>query len=121
MHSQALLGRAYYEGVGVPRDYRTALIWLNKAVAQNSADAMFILGLMYENGRGVYQDVPKAQELFDKAAALGQRDADIEGRGMRMEGAAAEQQARFAAVCRGAGGVADGPLCLSGGIAIDPY
>ena len=119
--SEALLGRAYYEGVGVPRNWATALTWLNQAVAQNSADAMFILGLMYEYGRGVNQDVPKAQALFDRAAALGQRYAEMEAAGMRMEGAAAEQQARFAAVCRRAGGVADGPLCLSGGMAIDPY
>jgi NADP-dependent 3-hydroxy acid dehydrogenase YdfG len=48
-------------------------------------------------------------------------NAAIEAAGMRMEGAAAEQQARFAAVCRSAGGVADGPVCLSGGMAIDPY
>ena len=119
--AEALLGRAYYEGVGVTRNWATALEWLNKAVAQNSADAMFILGLMYEYGRGVIQDVPKAQALFDRAAGLGQRYAEMEAKGMRMEGAAAEQQARFAAVCRRAGGVADGPLCLSGGMAIDPY
>jgi hypothetical protein len=50
-NAEALLGRAYYEGVGVSRNYSTALYWLNKAVAQNNADAMFILGLMYEWGR----------------------------------------------------------------------
>ncbi len=42
------------------------------------------------------------------------RYAEREAKGMRMEGAAAEQQAKFAAVCRRAGGVADGSLCLSG-------
>ena len=119
--AQALLGKAYYEGVGVARNYATALTWLNKAATQNNADAMFVLGLMYEWGRGVTQDLQKAVGLFDKAATLGQRFAQMEAKGMRMEGAAAEQQARFAAVCRSAGGVADGPLCLSGGMAIDPY
>ena len=120
-NAQALLGKAYYEGVGVARSYATALTWLNKASAQNNADAMFILGLMYEWGRGVTQDLQRAIGLFDKAATLGQRYAQMEAKGMRMEGAAAEQQARFAAVCRAAGGVTDGPLCLSGGMAIDPY
>ncbi len=119
--AQALLGRAYYEGVGVPRNYSAALNWLDKAVAQGNDDAMFILGLMYENGRGVRQDLDKALGLFDRAAKLGQRYAQIEAKGMRMEGEAAEQQARFAGVCRSRGGVADGPLCLSGGMAIDPY
>ena len=56
-NAEALLGRAYYEGVGVTRNYSTALYWLNKAVAQNNADAMFILGLMYEWGRGVNQNL----------------------------------------------------------------
>ena len=120
-NAQALLGKAYYEGVGVARSYATALTWLNKASAQNNADAMFILGLMYEWGRGVTQDLQRAIGLLDKAATLGQRYAQMEAKGMRMEGAAAEQQARFAAVCRAAGGVTDGPLCLSGGMAIDPY
>ena len=119
--AEALLGRAYYEGVGVTRDYPAALTWLNKAVAQNNADAMFILGLMYEWNRGVPQDLKKALALFDQAAALGQRFADIEAHGMRMEGTAAAQQARYAAVCQKAGGVTDGPLCLRGGMEIDPY
>lgn len=82
---------------------------------------MFILGLMYEWGRGVRQDLEKAVSLLDKAASLGQRYAQMEAKGMRMEGAAAAQQARYAAVCRAAGGVADGPLCLVGDMSIDPY
>jgi TPR repeat protein len=120
-NAEALLGRAYYEGVGVPRDYPAALTWLNKAVAQNNADGMFILGLMYEWNRGVNQDLKKAIGLFDQAAALGQRYAEMEAKGMRMEGEAAAQQARFAAACRRHGGVADGPVCSVGGVAIDPY
>ena len=120
-NSEALLGRAYYEGLGVPRNFGTAQMWLSKAVAQNNADATFFLGLMYEYGRGVPPDVKKALALFDKGAELGNRNAQMEAKGMRMEGVAAEQQARFAAVCHAAGGVADGPLCLSGGMEIDPY
>jgi TPR repeat protein len=120
-NAEALLGRAYYEGVGVARNYATALAWLNKATAQKNADALFFLGLMYEWGHGVKQDVDKAQAPLDEAAGLGQGYAKIEAAGMRMEGAAAAQQAKFAAVCHNAGGVADGPLCLVGGAAIDPY
>jgi TPR repeat protein len=120
-NAEALLGRAYYEGVGVPRNYSTALVYLNRAVPQNNADAMFTLGLMYEWGRGVRQDLQKALELFDRAAALGQGYAKMEAAGMRMEGAAADQQARYAAQCASRGGVADGPVCSLGGLAIDPY
>lgn len=120
-NAEALLGRAYYEGLGVPRNYATAQVWLSKAVAQQNADAMFFLGLMYEYGRGVTPDVQGALGLFDHAAALGQRNALMEAKGMRMEGSAAAQAARFAAICRSRGGVPDGPLCLVDGFEIDPY
>ena len=120
-NAEALLGRAYYEGVGVQRNYPTALYWLNKAVAQNNADAMFILGLMYEWGRGVHQDLQKALALFDRSAALGQGYARIEAAGMRMEGEAAAQAARYAAQCRSRGGYVDEGQCLLGGLSIDPY
>jgi TPR repeat protein len=74
--------------VGVKRSYPTALKWLNQAVTQNNADAMFFFGLMYEHGRGIEQDIPKSLELFDRAAALGQRYAQMEAKGMRLQGEA---------------------------------
>ena len=66
--AEAILGKAYYEGVGVARNYQYALFYLNKSVAQKNPDAMFVLGLMYEHGRGVPQNFPKALQLFDTAA-----------------------------------------------------
>jgi hypothetical protein len=45
----------------------------------------------------------------------------MEAKGMRMEGTAAAQQARYAAACQKAGGITDGPLCSRGGMEIDPY
>ena len=124
--SESLLGRAYYEGVGVPRNYATALIWLNKAVAQNNADAMFFLGLMYEHAYGVNQDIPKAMDLFDRAAEKGQRYAQMEAKGMRMQGEANAQAARMHhgvmdTACETAGGIAAGGECLKGGGSIDPF
>jgi uncharacterized protein len=119
--AQALLGKAYYEGVGVARNYSTALYWTNLAVAQKNPDGMFILGLMYEFGLGVKSDMDKAVGLFDEAAALGNRNAQMEAKGMRMQGEADAQQARYAAACRRAGGVTDGPVCSRGGMSIDPY
>ena len=59
--------------------------------------------------------------LFDKAGAMGQRYAQMEAKGMRMQGAADAQQARYAKQCASRGGVADGPVCEVGGMAIDPY
>jgi TPR repeat protein len=127
-NAEALLGKAYYEGVGVARNYATALTWLNRAVAKNNADAMFILGLMYEHGRGVPQDIPRSLQLFDRAAMLGQRYAQMEAKGMRLQG----ESNRIAALihansttediaCETAGGISTPGACIRGGQNIDPW
>jgi uncharacterized protein len=127
-NAEALLGRAYYEGVGVPRNYATALEWLNKSVAQGNADGMFFLGLMYEHGRGVNQDIPKALDLFDRAASKGQGYARMEAKGMRLQGESdrvAAELRRHGGVegvaCQTAGGISVGPECLKSGASIDPF
>jgi len=125
--AESLLGRAYYEGIGVPRNYSTALFWLNKAVQQNNADAMFFLGLMYEHGWGVTQDVDRALKLFDQAADLGQGYAKMEAQGMRMQGEINRIAARtqpsnvLENACNVAGGTPVGFECLRGGQSIDPF
>jgi TPR repeat protein len=126
--AESLLGRAYYEGLGVQRNYATAQVWLNKAVAQNNADAMFFLGLMKEFGRGVPQNLDEALKLFDRAAALGQGYAKMEAAGMRMQGDINRQMAKYHGggvmerACQTAGGISDGNgLCMKGGSDIDPF
>lgn len=127
-NAEALLGKAYYEGVGVSRNYPNALYWLNKAVAQGNADAMFILGLMYEHGRGIQQNIPRSVELFDRAAGKGQRYAQMEAAGMRMQGESdrvAAEARRHGSVedtaCQTAGGISVPGACLKGGSSIDPF
>jgi TPR repeat protein len=126
--AESLLGRAYYEGLGVPRNYATAQTWLNKAVAQNNADAMFFLGLMKEFGRGVPQNLNEALQLFDRAAALGQAYAKMEAAGMRQQGEINRQVAKMHGggalerACQTAGGIPDSSgLCMKGGGDIDPF
>jgi TPR repeat protein len=124
--AQALLCKAYYEGVGMQRNYATALTWCNRAVAQKNADAMFILGLMYEHGAGVNQDIPRSVKLFDQAASLGQSYARMEAKGMRMQGEANRTAAMShggveETACGVAGGVSVGPECVRGGATIDPF
>lgn len=126
--AESLLGRAYYEGLGVPRNYATALTWLNKAVAQNNADAMFFLGLMYEHGRGVPQDLDRALKLFDQAAGLGQGYAKMEATGMRQQGQINRDLAKLHGggalerACQTAGGIpTEAGECLKGGGDIDPF
>jgi len=65
------LGRAYYEGNGVDRDYTVALQHFKKASAAGLHAADVYLGLMYYFGVGVPQDVLKAERTFDTPAAAG--------------------------------------------------
>jgi TPR repeat protein len=47
------------------------VFWFQKAAAQNSADAEFNLGFMYEHGQGVQLDFSKAAEYYDLGAQHG--------------------------------------------------
>ncbi len=130
--AESMLGRAYYEGLGVPRNYATAKIWLDKAVAQNNADAMFFLGMMNEYGRGIPQNLNHALELFDKAADLGQGYAKMEAAGMRMQGEINRLTAKGRggpimedglsdSMCQAKGGISIGSQCRIHGENVDPY
>lgn len=126
--AQALLGRAYYLGVGVQKNYQQARYWLDQAVSRNNADAMYFLGLMYEHGSGVPQNLDRAVELFDRATKLGQRYADMEVQGMRLQGesdrvAAMAHRGRDSGqiACETAGGISTPGACIKGGEHIDPF
>ncbi len=126
--AQALLGRAYYLGVGEPTNYMKAKQWLDLAAAKNNPDALFFLGLMYEHGHGVKIDNDRALKLFDQAADLGQRYAQMEAAGMRLQ-AESDAVARrlhtgrdvMDIACETAGGVSTPGACIKGGSDIDPF
>ena len=46
----------YDKGQGTAQNYKEALAWYEKAVAQGDASAQYNLGVMYHNGQGVAQD-----------------------------------------------------------------
>ncbi len=69
--SQFLLGKAYYEGQGVEKNYETALQWFNKSAEQNYPNALFSLGMMYDDGLGTKQDYKAAFSAYRKAADYG--------------------------------------------------
>jgi TPR repeat protein len=71
----AQLGCMYYEGRGVPQDYKQAMFWYRKAADQGDAGAQNNLGLMYNKGRGVSQDYEKAYFWFLLSSAPGDAPA----------------------------------------------
>jgi len=69
--AQAKMGRAYFLGLGVPKDATEALKWYRKAAEQGEPNAQATLGFMYEMGRGVAQDYSEALGWYRKAAEQG--------------------------------------------------
>lgn len=56
--------------------YDQALSWLQLCAAQNERDAQFLLGYLYENGKGLSRDFTKAAENYRNAAMQGYAPAE---------------------------------------------
>jgi TPR repeat protein len=70
------LGGMYSLGVnGADPNEEEAARWFQKAADHDSPAALFDLGTLYESGRGVPKSLDKAKELYRRAAALGNREA----------------------------------------------
>jgi|SRR6185312_17242249 len=70
------LGNSYLVGASVGgrrlrQDFSEAIRWLEPAHKKGASTATFILGTMYEEGKGVPVDVRKAIEYFETAADQG--------------------------------------------------
>jgi TPR repeat protein len=80
------LGRLYYDGKGVPRDFTEAAYWCRKAADQGYAAAESYLGFMYGEGAGVAQDNAEAVRWYRKAADQGDTDAEYNLGNMYRQG-----------------------------------
>ena len=75
-HAQALLTRAYYQGLGVAQNFQSACYWAQRAADANDKDGFYFLGECYENGRGgLARNLTKASDLYDRAIDLGSMEA----------------------------------------------
>lgn len=79
-NASALIGKMYYQGLGREKNYKKAFEWYSLAANQaypeglpiggdprhNSPtnEALYMLGIMYKDGRGVTKDLDKAFEWF---------------------------------------------------------
>jgi len=75
--AQFNLGSLYYQGRGVPQDYREAIKWFRKAAEQGHRFSQTTLGTVYAEGvQGVVEkDYPQALMWFIFAAARGDMEA----------------------------------------------
>ena len=65
----------YYNGQGVPQNFKTAVKWFTLAAEQGVASAQLNLGLIYDKGQGVPQDYKTALKWYTLAAEQGNVDA----------------------------------------------
>lgn len=62
-------------GNDMPRNYEKAMYWYLKASEQNSAQAQFSIGQMYEYAHGVEKNKAEAKKWYQKAALQGHETA----------------------------------------------
>jgi len=72
---QYQVGAMYVFGHGVDLDYKQALLWVEKAAAQDDPNAVASLGSMYCNGEGVTPSWRRAREYYERAIKLGNTKA----------------------------------------------
>ena len=73
--AQRDLGRTYYQGRGVPRDYAVAAKWYRLSAEQGDSDAQRYLAMMYSDGQGVPQDHTEAAKWYRLSAEQGNEHA----------------------------------------------
>jgi TPR repeat protein len=76
--SQYLMGQAYRQGDGVPKDVEQSLFWLRKAAAKNHPDALYDLALHYLQNNTNKTTLETANEYMIRAAKNGHREAQLQ-------------------------------------------
>ena len=84
-------------GQGVPQNLQAGAAWYCLAAEHGSADAQYMLGLLFSSGLGVPQDDAKAALWFRKAAEQGSSNAQVELGGMYYTGRGVSQDQSQAA------------------------
>lgn len=69
--AQIELGKCYYNGKNVAKDYAEAFKWFQKAADNGYAEGQYRLGLMYNNGEGTNKNEETSVLLYRKAANQG--------------------------------------------------
>ena len=75
VEAMTVLIDAYWNGDGVPQDFKKVFALCEKAVALNDTQAMIDLGFMYRKGMACEVDLLKCEELTLRAHELGDPEA----------------------------------------------
>jgi TPR repeat protein len=69
------VGYMLQHGIGTGKKESEAVKWYSRGSDAGSELCTFNLAAMYEGGIGVDKDIPRAKELYLKAAEMGMKDA----------------------------------------------
>ena len=69
--ADAMLGNMYLNGIHFKKDYKKALVYIQKAVTDDDPQALTDLAICYENSYSVARDMDKAMEFYKHGAAQG--------------------------------------------------
>jgi TPR repeat protein len=95
--AKVALGDMYFYGWGVDRNAREALRWYEQAVTQQEdAYAMYSLGYCMLHGQGTERDVGAGVGWLERAARLGEVDAQYELGGAYLRGVGSEDDGQRA-------------------------
>ncbi|MCD6027527.1 MAG: Tyrosine protein kinase:Serine/threonine protein kinase:Sel1-like repeat protein, partial [Solimicrobium sp.] len=89
--AQNAVGRMYQLGLGVPQDYKEAMVWYRTAADQGSADGFLSMGVLHQFGFGVPQDFKEAMACFKTAAHTNHSEAQFQIGLMYMKGLGVKQ------------------------------
>ena len=69
--AMTLLGELHSQGLGLPQDFAKAASWYRLAAGAGDRNALFALGMMALEGRGVPRNPQEGKRLLEEAAARG--------------------------------------------------
>ena len=77
VEAEGKLGRIYYDGRYVPKDYKKAFYWYSRSAEKSYFNSEYMLGEMYYYGQGVSRDYEKAIYWYNKVAIKGLHFAQL--------------------------------------------
>ncbi|PKC66514.1 HCP-like protein [Rhizophagus irregularis] len=75
--AQFYLGKYYYYGTGIEKDYGKSFEWYEKSAKQGDNNALYALANLYMKGRGTEKNLEEASYLIEKAAKKGNKFAQL--------------------------------------------
>ena len=75
VNAQKMLGHMYYNGFGVPQDYKKSFAWTLLSAEQGDAEAQVSVAALYYLGQGIPENYKESNKWYMLAAKQGNSSA----------------------------------------------